>query len=116
MKPRLLTERGRIRGVAEAWRMQYAPGGHWGTWGEDKKAIYDKLSALDVETASTDDVKAIIGNASWTALVCDGCDASVKDAVQVGDPVDYDSSTAVLCRDCVVEALELLDLAKKGAS
>lgn len=103
MKPRLITERELIRGVARRWAEQYGP--RWDRHDAHKREIYDRLLKLDPETCSAADVAAIIGNSSWTHIGCNGCGNDVTSAVEVGAPRDYDSSTATLCADCVREAL-----------
>lgn len=104
--PRLLTSRGLIRAVAERWREQYCRTGTW--YAEDKRTTYEGLSALDLDTASRDEVNRIIGNGSWTSIRCNGCNQAVETAVEVGDPPDYESATVTLCVDCVALAWNLL--------
>lgn len=115
MKPVLITIREKIRGVPAAWRKSYGPESRGGKWyascvTDDREATYNKLVALDLETATADDIKAIIGNSSWTDLACDGCARATRDAiVRVGeDPnVGYESS-ALLCPSCIEEAAALV--------
>lgn len=114
MTPKLTTARDKIRGVAQAWRSSYGPearGGKWYTGGinDDREATYERLLALDVETATAEDVRAIIGNGSWTQLHCDGCDEYVNAVVTLGQEPDYESRTADVCRDCFDAALTLFD-------
>jgi hypothetical protein len=101
----LITQRGLIRDVARSWHEHY--GDKWDGFGEDKTEIYRKLLALDRESCSAGDVKAIIGNSSWTRIECNGCGVDVEIAVSVGQEPDYESRTAVLCRPCVEAALAL---------
>jgi len=109
--PRLLTRRAIIGCVAERWRAQYCHAGQWSEcMGGPASAIYDKLVALDLETAGRDVVDEIIGNHSWTAIQCDGCQRDVARAAQVGQLPDYDSATVVLCADCLALAVELLSV------
>ena len=42
---------------------------------------------------------------------CDACGEVVDRVVTVGEEPDYESSTATLCRTCLVEALAVLDAA-----
>lgn len=96
----LLTIRSQIRIVAQRWRHQYP---------HEKLDIAAALEALDVETATPDDVAAIIGNRSWTDLRCDECGQHERDAVvQLGETPDYESNTASVCAPCLLAALELL--------
>ena len=107
--PRLLTRRAIIGSVAERWRAQYCHAGQWSECiGGPASAIYGKLVALDHETVGRDVVDEIIGNHSWTAIQCDGCQRDVACAVQVGQLPDYDSATVVLCADCLALASDLL--------
>lgn len=101
---KLMTEREQVRAVAAAWRAQF------GRWTDPEKVrITRQLDALDVETATSADVAAIIGNESWVnPRSCDDCDARSWDIVRVGEEPDYESATAYLCRDCLQRALSLL--------
>lgn len=99
---KLITEHGKIRGVAARWGEQY----RYST-DADKLAIKTRLLALP-ENATAADVFAVIGNDSWTRLTCDECKRDVKAVAQLGDEPDYESSTVLLCVDCAVQTLELL--------
>lgn len=115
---KLITQRDQIRTVAERWKEQYcrrafSPAANavidfWSTTysNESTEAIYNKLAALDGETATAADVDAIIGNNSWSSVGyhCSECDTQPADAIlQVGEELDYDSCTAFLCRDCAAK-------------
>lgn len=98
---KLLTEREQIRSVAAEWKRQYPDG--------SCDAVYKQLSGLDVETATADDVAAIIGNRSWvTEHECDQCGRRTWNIVMVGAEPDYESSTACMCAPCLRSALSLL--------
>lgn len=99
----LITERDKIRGVADAWDKQYTG------WQHDaqKMAIGRELRKLDKETATAADVERIIGNDSWTQQECDECKQAVKAVVQVGDEPYYESNTVLLCVHCIGKAAEL---------
>lgn len=101
-------ERDLIRGVAERWRLNYEHGGEWkppksSLYRFDARAIYNALSALDAETATTADVTAIIGNDSWTKLTCNECRLQVSDVVEF----DIDEESFAVCRDCLRKAVTL---------
>lgn len=68
----------------------------------------EKLAQLDGETATVEEVNKIIGNNSWTRLTCNECGAHVTAVIEVGEPSDYESRTAHLCRPCLERALEFL--------
>jgi len=113
---KLITERDKIRGVAEAWKRQYF---HCNNrkWGGTLKRpsteeVYSNLLALDTKTATPEDVAKIIGNGSWARLTCNDCRKDVKAVVECGEEPDYESSTANLCVDCLKVALGLLEGAK----
>ena len=46
-------------------------------------------------------------------VTCDGCGQEVAEVVKVGQEPDYESSTAELCRACLLEALAALDAAPR---
>lgn len=111
---KLTTQRELIRTVAANWRRAYGPDFsdlHFSRHVDKsrhpltKKQIMERLDALDGETATAEEVNAIIGNKLWTRLVCDECGREDADAVLVvGEEPDYDSCTASLCRSCVQQA------------
>lgn len=98
-----ISQRSLIREVCNRWRRQYEP---FVGVSHDKFVIYEKLKALDLETCSVEDVTAAIGNSSWTRLKCAECGKEVDWVLQVGEPPDYESATANLCRDCVRKVAE----------
>lgn len=102
----LLNERNQVRTVASKWRKQYGSG----SYGDDKRGrmVGNELDALDVETATAADVAEIVGNRSWVCKsTCHECGVETWDAVEVGEPPDYESSTATICVDCLRKALTL---------
>ena len=100
----LMNERNQMRTVAERWRRHYGNEKGW------KKPVLPKLLALDVEKDGAEKVAEIIGNGSWVCQYqCNECGEKSWEIAQVGEPVDYESSTAFLCRDCLRSALKLLD-------
>jgi hypothetical protein len=106
----LLNERNQVRTVARRWHCQYGAG----TYGGDKRRrmVGAELAALDVETATAADVAELVGNGSWVCKnICHECGADTWDAVQVGQAPDYESSTAIICGDCLRAALRLLGAA-----
>lgn len=103
---KLFSERELIRTVAERWG---------NLKGMDRKInsktfleIHEELQALDVETATIEDVKNVIGNYTWTDITCDECGKIVQAAVQVGEEPDYESKTAMICLPCSLNMLNLL--------
>jgi len=112
-----ITQRQLIQNVANKWRDQYEPfksdspifseRAGIKTY-KTKKQIADELDALDKETATAQDVAAIIGNESWTRLKCDECGNEPEIVVQVGQEPDYESHTASLCVPCLKAAAGLV--------
>ncbi len=89
---RVITTRKLIQGVAQHWRNQYP---------DSKMDIYEKLAALDAETATANDVNQIIGNGSWTRITCEECKNEVSEVVHFGE--DYD--TFCVCKECLTKAM-----------
>lgn len=75
---------------------------------ETSEDIYNNLVALGPEP-SPEDVTAVIGNDSWVSIQCNACDNYVDSAVTVGEDLDYGSRTAVLCKNCLMEAMEVME-------
>lgn len=100
----LLDTRAQIRTVAARWKRQYfdAVRREWGsTVLGSSMAIYERLRALDVETATPADVAAIIGNRGWVEESCDGCGTYDAPLVHVGETPDYEARYLFLCEACV---------------
>lgn len=100
----LITERSRIKGVADAWDAQHGPEFR-PTLSGSSKTISEKLHALNLSRVSAATVNKIIGNDSWTKLTCDECRADVKKLVvfyhEGGDAV-YD-----ICESCATKVKTL---------
>lgn len=111
----IITTRDRIRGVAKRWAEQYKV--KRGPDAERWTAIENRLAALDVETATAADVKAIIGNDSWTDVNCDVCGKDAGTVVSMERPPSYvdpdfppdPDVVACVCRACLVAALAEFD-------
>ena len=100
----LITERSRIKGVADAWDAQYGPDFRPTVTGSSK-TISEKLHALNLSKVSANTVNKIIGNDSWTQIVCYECQKPVtKVAVLYGD-----DGTAVfeICESCATKVKTL---------
>ena len=53
--------------------------------GETVGSTKAKLAALDLNTATAADIKAIIGNDTWTSLRCDECGQHSEVIITLGD-------------------------------
>ncbi len=93
----LITKQILLQRLPKAWLAQY---------GRHTLGIYDALLA---EGGKLTEARAaeIIGNDSWTCILCDECGQSVEVAVTVGQEPDYDSSTATICLACLTRAVSL---------
>lgn len=115
---KLITQRDQIRTVAARWKEQYcrrafspAANAVIDFWSRtylhhSTEEIYNKLVALDGETATPADIAAIIGNDTWVRIShqCSECCACPSDAIlHVGEEPDFDSATVYLCRDCAAK-------------
>lgn len=104
----VLNERTQVKQAIERWVAMY---GLYRTYCTDKRgrSVGAELMALDQETATAADVAEIIGNPSWAhELACNECGKKTWDVVELGEPPDYESATARVCRDCLRAALRLL--------
>ena len=111
MPMHLITVRDRIKAIPVEWRRQYYKpiSMSWGTLiNRDAGQVYTKLCGLDTDTCLKQDIDTIIGNTSWTRIVCDNCGKDVGAVIQLGQELDYESSTANICVDCLGQALTLI--------
>ena len=108
----LITKLDIILGVAKRWRSQYNDAGldtlDYQRPHQTKRDILNQLEALDLTSATQEEVNKIIGNDSWTALKCDECGEDVDAVVRVGEEPNYESQTACVCRACLAKAAQLL--------
>ena len=102
----LITERSRIKGVADAWDAQYGPEFRPTASGSSKEKS-EKLHALNLSKVSAATVTKIIGNDSWTRLVCDEC---LKPVTKVAVLYHPDDGAAVfkICESCATKVKTLI--------
>lgn len=101
----VITKRELIDSIAERWESWCLR--HRVLQMEDKAYKYRLLKALPA-TATEDDIAKIIGNESWTRLVCDECGRKVDALVTIGQAPAIDSATANVCVDCLKAAVALV--------
>jgi hypothetical protein len=93
--------------IREQWKTHYCfSRNKW--YSPEYENIYHQLASLDTDTATPEDVAAIIGNGTWVSIQkCTECtDIAV---VRVGDDDDdYESETVYLCRSCVKKVYDLV--------
>lgn len=109
---KLITRKLKAQNAAQDWHNQYAKD-NWRWYGsksfvtgKSKKETYESLAALG-DNPSPEDVNEIIGNNSWTSLVCHECGKDVESVIQLGQELDYDSFTADICTGCLMKAIIL---------
>lgn len=101
----LLTKQHLVNIVDERWKKQYYRDASWDYYGEDKVEKYKDLVNLG-SNKNLEDVDKIIGNSSWTRLICLGCDKDV-DAVFV---FGICHNSLYVCEDCVNIAVQQFNL------
>ncbi|MEW6006133.1 MAG: hypothetical protein AB1695_12545 [Stygiobacter sp.] len=94
---KVITERDIIKNIRKMWRKQYSANDISLT--PQLKKIYEKLKKLDLNKATAKEINKIIGNESWTNVVCNECYNYVNLAVEFGD----DSESFIVCTDCLAE-------------
>ena len=92
----LLTKQHLVNTVDERWENQYCRDDSWSYYGDDKVEKYEDLVNLG-KIKNTEDVDKIIGNSSWTRLICNHCNKDV-DAVCI---IGADEISFYVCEDCV---------------
>ena len=101
----LITERSRIKGVADAWDAVYGPEFRPMVSGSSK-TISEKLHALNLSKVSAATVNKIIGHDSWTRSVCDECQKPVTKVVVLYHPGDG-SAAFEICESCATKVKTL---------
>ena len=96
---KLITLRSQILEVVDRWKESYP---------KDKLEILKKLESLNLETAWPQDLEKIIGNPTWACLqLCYECGKDCLEVVELGEEPDWESSTVLICKDCLQKALKL---------
>jgi hypothetical protein len=94
----IIYKRDLIKTVAKRWYEQYR---------EDYMNVLTKLSKIDLEIATEQQIIDIIGNSTWTSIRCDECNKEVDIAIQLGEEPNYESATALICIDCLKKSIKL---------
>lgn len=107
---KLLTKAEVLSSVASSWKQQYCrPDGTWEDISKgSSEAIYKKLISLQQPETKESAIDEIIGNKSWTRLVCNECESEVDAVVQLGEASDYESHTVNVCVACLYKAINLI--------
>ena len=103
----LITERSLIKGVADAWDALYGPEFRPMASGSSK-TISETLHALNLSKVSAATVNKIIGNDTWTRIVCYECLKPVPKVVVLYHPGDGDGSALFeICESCATKVKTL---------
>ena len=97
----LLTKQHLVNTVDERWKKQYYLNSSWGYYGEYKVEKYKDLVNLG-SNKNLEDVDKIIGNSSWTRLICNHCNKDVSAVFIFGTSED----SLYICEDCANIAVE----------
>ena len=92
----LLTKQHLANTVDDRWKKQYYLNSSWDYYGDDKVEKYKELVNLG-SNKNQEDVDKIIGNSSWTRLICNHCNKDV-DAVFI---FGASEKSFYVCEDCV---------------
>lgn len=104
----LLTKQHLANIVDDRWKKQYYRDTSWDYYGDDKVEKYECLVNLG-SNKNQEDVDKIIGNSSWTRLICNNCNKDV-DAVFIFGTGEY---SLYVCEDCVNISVEQFNLLKE---
>lgn len=97
----LTTKANKIKTVADRWDLQYPR-----PYSRDKDEIGNMLRLKNPK--SEDEIAIIIGNRSWTSLICDECKLEHDVVIRLGEEPAYESSTAYICKSCLKKALKMI--------
>ena len=100
--------------AAERWKEVYFERGAWATHPRGCASIHASLVELDLDKpgeALAGEIAAIIGNDTWCKPQnCNECGLPSHCLIQLGDPPDYESRTALICPSCIAAAGRLADV------
>lgn len=106
---KIISIRSQIRELPDLWKQScQRPDGTWTQIVQkepDTEKIHAALSALDLETATRDDVVKAMGFDGWIGTKCHECKKENCTVVQLGEELDYESHTADICLDCLRQAV-----------
>lgn len=119
---KLITQRELIRTVADRYRVVHEPFldklSHGMVWDSAKgmhvkkpttAEISKALDKLDPETATVDDVSAIMGTNIWVVTRCANCGKEGIPVVVKGE-TELSVPHGAWCRDCLTQALAMFDI------
>lgn len=75
-----------VKNIVKRWKDSYCINGGWAyeSSTHPKELIYKKLLRLG-RNKTKEKVDEIIGNSSWTSLICDECGSYVNAVIELGE-------------------------------
>ncbi len=98
---KIRTKQERIENASNQWDIQYdSP-----NISKVHKKIGEELKKNKIMTAEK--IEEIIGNDSWTKNQCLECGEDSEILIHLGEEIDYDSISFLICPNCLQKALKL---------
>jgi hypothetical protein len=101
-----ITRKQVCQGAPERYAKQYPPGRDYSIHRSDPEEVREALLALEPQERTPERIAEIVGNGTWTVLECDECGASVDWVCHFGGD-HYDGPSAIVCIDCLTDAVKL---------
>jgi hypothetical protein len=109
-KMKIFTERSQILDSAKRWEEYNIANNGWASSRMSitrKHEILDELKATDLHIATSDEVNKITEYPYIQKKMCDECREKTWDVVEIGELPNYESATAMVCLNCLHEAIGL---------
>lgn len=107
---RVETIRSQILDVVRAWNTAYNRDSYCYPDLEEKLETGRRLSELNLETTTPEDVAEVIGNTSWACpKKCHECGERFETVIVIGDGLDEKNRTSQYCLECLKKAVVLLE-------
>lgn len=97
-----ITERSLILGAVHQWQ-----GNSYYTTKKKHKDILNKLKALDLNTATANEINEIVGSL-LVFCSCDHCDSEEYPFVEIGERIPYECTSQTLCLKCMKDAVAVM--------
>lgn len=110
---KIVTTRMQIRDAADRFRRIFGVYSVPSNWRQRDRTRYERLRALDVETATAADVERIVGQKGWVGPACDECGRDVPGVATFDE--EYECGCGALsfphwvCSDCLRKAADAID-------
>jgi Pyruvate/2-oxoacid:ferredoxin oxidoreductase delta subunit len=103
---KLITRQSKVKGAIQSFLNNY-PQYNKSNSPFYTKERYNKVVALDPDTATPEDVEMVL-NPSWVQCMCYECGCCVDAVVQMGQEPDYESIWVEVCKGCLQRALGMV--------